>query len=351
MTSRCIFVKKLLFTFALLALLFSLLGCSMFSSEDAGNEVNNPNGDEQYAENEEVKNETKHDNDAENDASADEKAGSKGVFWKIENGENTVYLFGSVHIGAPHMYPLHEQIEGAFNKADVLAVEGNPNTKDEMEMMEYIYKYWFYEDESMIQDHISEELFLQLRDVLLDLGMYNEVMLSMKPYPLSQMMSSALFETYGYSSDYGIDYYFIDRAEGVIPIIELETFEDQLDPINKLSNESHVEVLEQFLEELENMEDDFSEMMTWWVEGNIAEFEKLRNKESAEPLPEDQYAFSKAFIDERDENMTEKIIEFLEGDEGKTYFVVVGALHLAGNNSIVDLLSSAGYNVEAVFNN
>jgi uncharacterized protein YbaP (TraB family) len=51
-------------------------------------------------------------------------------------------------------------------------------------------------------------------------------------------------------------------------------------------------------------------------------------------------------MDERDLLMTDKIEEFLNADNGETYFVVVGALHLAGDNSIADLLETRGYSVE-----
>ncbi len=43
--------------------------------------------------------------------------------------------------------------------------------------------------------------------------------------------------------------------------------------------------------------------------------------------------------------MTDKLEGFLNKDNGETYFVVVGAAHLAGDNSIVDLLQTHGYSV------
>ncbi|MNR64131.1 TraB family protein [compost metagenome] len=43
--------------------------------------------------------------------------------------------------------------------------------------------------------------------------------------------------------------------------------------------------------------------------------------------------------------MVEKIDGFLKGSGQKTYFVVVGALHMAGKDGFVSLLEQKGYTV------
>ncbi len=52
-----------------------------------------------------------------------------------------------------------------------------------------------------------------------------------------------------------------------------------------------------------------------------------------------------ALISQRDENMTEQIIEFLEQDGENTYFVVVGAAHYCYEGGIVDRLDEMGYDI------
>ena len=44
---------------------------------------------------------------------------------------------------------------------------------------------------------------------------------------------------------------------------------------------------------------------------------------------------------ERNKRMTDRISQYLEEDS--SYFVVIGAGHLIGENSIVDLLTKRGY--------
>lgn len=57
------------------------------------------------------------------DETAEIADGSKGLFYRVEGGENDLYLFGTLHFGEEGMYPLHESVYEAFEKADVLGLE------------------------------------------------------------------------------------------------------------------------------------------------------------------------------------------------------------------------------------
>jgi hypothetical protein len=52
----------------------------------------------------------------------------------------------------------------------------------------------------------------------------------------------------------------------------------------------------------------------------------------------------KKLILERNKSMASKIEEFLRTKE--TYFVIVGAGHLVGNQGIIEILKGKGYHVE-----
>ena len=52
-------------------------------------------------------------------------------------------------------------------------------------------------------------------------------------------------------------------------------------------------------------------------------------------------------LDERNITMAEMIEEFLADDE--TYFVVVGAGHLVGDNGLINILDERGYVTEQLY--
>ena len=48
------------------------------------------------------------------------------LLWKVQGKGNTVYIFGSIHVGKPSFYPLSPEIEMAFSSSDHFVVEVNP---------------------------------------------------------------------------------------------------------------------------------------------------------------------------------------------------------------------------------
>ncbi|MCT8138121.1 TraB/GumN family protein [Anaerobacillus sp. CMMVII] len=273
---------------------------------------------------------------------------SKGIFYKVTHEENTVYLLGSIHIGIPALYPLADEIDAAYKASDYLAVEVNVNDLNQTEMMKLLSEIGIYNDGTTIEDHIASELYDELLQTLRNLGLQAEAVTLFKPWLVSDMVEAALLEEAGYSSDLGIDQYFLRKAvDDNKEIISLETVKQQLDLYTLLSPESQEQALYSTLFEQETNQEKIAELMSLWTSGDIQALSKLRILEGEQSQDFLEYFY--ALTDERDLKMTEKIEDFLKNESSETYFVVVGALHLVGENSIVDLLQSRGYDVKPMF--
>ena len=44
------------------------------------------------------------------------QSGSTPLIWEARSATNTIYLFGTIHVGARKLYPLSEAVEQAFAK-------------------------------------------------------------------------------------------------------------------------------------------------------------------------------------------------------------------------------------------
>lgn len=62
--------------------------------------------------------------------------GPGGFLWKVEHGETTVYLQGTVHVGPEDFYPMHTEIENAYAEADVVVPEIDITSVNPFEMQE-----------------------------------------------------------------------------------------------------------------------------------------------------------------------------------------------------------------------
>jgi len=143
----------------------------------------------------------------------------------------------------------------------------------------------------------------------------------------------------GFLPELGIEHQLAGRAiaDGK-PIQGLETAEDQFAVLAGLSLPEQKRFLLMTLEESADLDEQIADLLGAWRSGDTAalgralsdEFESF--PELYRPLTEDR---NRAWIDD--------LVELL--DDRDDYLVVVGALHLVGRNSVVDLLRQRGYTV------
>ena len=117
-------------------------------------------------------------------------------------------------------------------------------------------------------------------------------------------------------------------------IVELQKNEDE-----EFSEENFDAEMEEMLKEQEQL---IEGMFQSIKDGNAEKLAKLfLESDGAEIL-------GGQLIGERDKNMAKVIADLLQGEEGKTYFVVVGAAHFVVEGTILDNLINMGYKVERV---
>lgn len=263
---------------------------------------------------------------------------SEGVFYRVRKDNQTAYLLGSIHIGDTTMYPLNQKIDVAFEEADHLAVEINIEDINEAEASQTMMQKGLYQDETTLSTLVEEEVFNEVVGYLSDVGLNEEMINQFQPWFVTMMLSEVALGKSKLTSENGVDKHFITRAnEKKLPIISLESVESQIASISSAPVEEQIESLEITLGSMDIYEEELTQLIRVWRSGNIDVIAQLRDlSEGSEQLA----------MDERDVLMTDKIEGFLNKDDGETYFVVVGALHLAGENSIIDLLETRGYSVE-----
>ncbi|WP_047983603.1 TraB/GumN family protein [Ornithinibacillus californiensis] len=272
--------------------------------------------------------------------------GPGGYLWKVENGDTTVYLQGTIHIATDEFFPLNRKIEAAYAEADIIVPEIDLNNINVLEMQAMYMEYALYEDGSTIQDHIPTETFDELSSIYEDLGYSMDMFATYKPWFHSSLIQNLMNEELGYID--GVDLYFLNRAEhDQKEIIALETAEDQLSIFANVSPDYQIQMLEESIIELSEFESQMQEMFRLYLEGDGEALLDYLMVEGEEPTPEEQ-AYMVALNDNRNYQMAEQIANFLEEDSGDTYFVIVGSLHLLLEPHIRSILEEEGYTIEKV---
>ena len=180
-------------------------------------------------------------------ASENNPATEKCSLWQVQSENATVYLLGSIHMLKPEMYPLNACMEQAYEKTDVLVVEVNMLAVDQQELESLIQAKGLYPPGQSLQTELSKKILKQLKKYLKNSSLSFEQIKQMRPWYLTTIIAQQEMTARGYDPALGIDLYFLKKAQGQKEIIELETFEQQINVLASASDETQqLILLEQF---------------------------------------------------------------------------------------------------------
>jgi uncharacterized protein YbaP (TraB family) len=265
----------------------------------------------------------------------------KSFLWKIQSKTSTVYVLGSLHLAKKEIYPLSQKIENAFDQSDFLVVEANVNDIKKIDIQK-LMESAFYPANDALEKHVSPETFEWVKKETEGLGIPLELLDKQKPWFLAMTLVSLESIKLGLDPNLGIDKYFLSKAEGKKKILELESLDYQIRLLSGFSEKDQELFLIYTLKDLNVMEQEVGRLIQAWVSGDAQAVESIL----ARSVSEDKRlsAILEKLIFERNRRMVAKIEDFLRTKE--TYFVIVGAGHLVGNQGILKLLGGKGYLIE-----
>lgn len=261
-------------------------------------------------------------------------------FWKVEGEENTVWLFGSVHVLTEDHYPLADNVEEAFKASSYLVVETDVINVDPQVQQQMMISAGMLPDGTSLKDVLGEERYARAQTLAQENGYDLEQMEMLRPWLIALVLSLTELERMGYTAGQGVETYFLNRAsEEHKSIVELETLQFQISLFDDMERETETAFLMQTLEEIQDLEAQMESLMAAWESGELDELEETMLADFAD-YPE----VYERIVTDRNRDWMDDLTRFLdEGD--KDYFVVVGALHLVGDEGVVNLLREEGYTV------
>jgi uncharacterized protein len=271
----------------------------------------------------------------------DKPSSQKGFLWKVQSKTGVAYLVGSIHAYKSGLYPLPKKMEEAFEKSDALAVEANVNEVRPESLMTMINGA-LYTDGSAVKEHLSKETYETAVEKLKETGLPLELFQSSKPWFIALTLTSMELHKLGLDPEYGIDNYFLRKAENSKRIVELESIEYQVNLLSSFSDAEQELFLVSTLKDIDLLKKEINTILTAWNTGDTKTMESYVSKslqEDPRMLP-----IYKKLVFDRNKNMASKIEGYLKTN--KQYCVVVGAAHLVGKDGIIEILKRKGYTIE-----
>jgi uncharacterized protein YbaP (TraB family) len=272
-------------------------------------------------------------------------ASADGSFlWSVEDQAGSrMYLYGSIHMAVPEVYPLPEVVEGAFKESAELVVEADVTGEGFMgEMMEAAFKNGIYLDGRDLWGELGPDLSAGLKACAARAGLPPEMLQNLKPWLAAITLEATRVKALGFDESLGLDRHFLGQAKARgIPVVELETAAEQASMFTELSDEDSLKLIKATILECDSGGDEVKELVDVWRRGDLAGFEEVFFKVYRE-APELEPLLDRIIYD-RNERMFNSLARRLV--PGRAVFAVVGAAHMIGPRGLPERFRARGLRV------
>lgn len=262
------------------------------------------------------------------------------AMWEVRDSDSAIRLFGSIHVlpaGTEWRTPLFET---ALAEADKVVFETDVRPEAMAEIGAKAFVRGIYMDGTLLTDLIDDQLEVQLRLQMAKINVPIGSILAMKPWMATNTISAAGFIAAGYVEQ-GVE--FVLEPE-VAPerLVFLESGEEQIDVLAGGDDAEQIATLEATLEQIDQMPKMMSKMLSNWSEGTPERLEALFDVE----MNGFETAYLERLLYARNRNWIAPLEAMLADNQEN--LVIVGAAHLVGEGSVIELLEQAGYEVTRI---
>ena len=271
-------------------------------------------------------------------AAAAAPARDRGLLWRATKDGRSSYLFGTLHVGKPAWRRLGPQVSAALRASDVLALEIDPNDPDLLKAMAELRPP--QELPPALQQRLMKayERACVAADSLATL------------HPVLQATTLTVLEArwFGLDPGHALEQTLSAQARTLgRRVISLETVAQQTRALVPEDEAEARSLLDQSLQQLEDESARrvLQRLAVAWEQGDLATLEDYSKWCECIATEVDQ-SFMRQLNDERNPALADGIEA--QHRQGKRVFAAVGALHMAGPQSLPALLAQRGFRVERV---
>jgi uncharacterized protein YbaP (TraB family) len=190
-----------------------------------------------------------------------------------------------------------------------------------------------------LADQVSKETYAKLSAHLKEAGLPIAAFDSFRPWFVAVGLLALELPKMGLDPEQGLDKHYYQRAKKAGKTTQgLETVEFQVNLLAELSKEDNQAFLESTLKDIKNVRTLLDQLIAAWQKGDATKLDSMLH----EALTEYPAIYRRLLLD-RNKLWADELEKLAKGD--KPVLVVVGAAHLVGKDSVVELLEKRGFKV------
>ncbi len=261
--------------------------------------------------------------------------------WKVSKGDDFIFLGGTIHLLSEKDYPLPEAFQVAYSKTDNVVLEADIEGLGAAELQQKLLNAISYQDHRALSNVLDREVYGQL-DVLL-----KERNLSIAVFdkftPAGAIMAITQFELQrlGLIGGDGVDTHFAKLADkDAKESLFLETVDEQISFIKSMNSLEPNTVVKSGINEIESIKTIWQDLLDAWRKGDLEKLEELGIEDMRNRFP----ALYQTMLAKRNNEWLNDIDRLMTNQEKE--FILVGALHMAGNDGLIAQLKRKGFTLE-----
>ena len=268
--------------------------------------------------------------------------GGKPAMWQVADKDTTVYLFGTIHL-LPKDYSWRTaEFDKAVAGSQGLIVETIVDTAKPEQLAGELARLGFGNGLPPLATRVPPQKVAALEAAIVKTGVPRPAFDRMETWAAAFMLLGTQFKDLGLTGDAGVEAVLKTAfTQAGKPVGQLETNSEQLGMFDTLPETAQRALLEGAIDSPTDMRTQFQGMLSAWARGDVEAIGKTFNEDLA-ASPE----LREALLRRRNANWKGWIQRRMTSPG--SVFVAVGAGHLAGPESVVELLKKDGYRVRRI---
>lgn len=265
------------------------------------------------------------------------------LLWKVSDADNSVYLLGSMHLLTEADYPLASAVEAAFADSAQLVFEIAPDQPGQEHLEQTMLQAARRSDGKTLQQSLPVPTWKALQAYAQTQGMPVAALQGYKAWFVALMVMVAESQKAGVAPALGLDRHLMQRAAAAGKATAgLESAEAQIALFDGMGALAEQQFLQETLADAPRLKQQMDELLAAWRQADEATMERLGLKE----LRRDYPALYQSVNVARNRAWLPRVEALLRDSSHDNALVVVGALHLLGDDGLVRQLARKGYRLQ-----
>ena len=274
---------------------------------------------------------------------ASSMAPPKPLLWKVSDKDNSLYLIGSFHLLQTDGYQLSSDIYRVFNDAQNVVFEVPPSELTDPALAVKMQQLAGYADGRSLSQVLPSDVRDRMSKMLG--AEHLKQMETMEPWFINLGLLIGISQQLGFKPEQGLDLHLARQAEAAKkPVSGLETVDRQLQVLDGAPMDEQIAGLRDFFSKPAEVPKLLQETHAAWRNGDVERLNALVIDEVRKETP----VTYRMVNTERNDAWVPQLQKMLDDSKQGNVLVVVGAMHLLGEDGVVEKLRAKGFQVERI---